>query len=194
VMEYVQGESLSEALRRGPLEPRLAGTMAAELGSALDHAHYHGVVHRDVKPANVLLRDDGVAKLADLGIATAAGQTRITRSDIVLGTAAYMAPEQLDGAEPGPAADVYALAAVCFEALAGRKARSGRTPMEIAHSVATTPPPDVREVAPELPEAAAAALARGMARRPEDRPHSAGELAEALRLGLQRRASERTAA
>jgi eukaryotic-like serine/threonine-protein kinase len=98
VMEYVRGESLSEALRRGPLEPLRAGTMAAELGAALDHAHRTGVVHRDVKPANVLLREDGVTKLADLGIATAAGQTRITRSDIVLGTAAYMAPEQLDGA------------------------------------------------------------------------------------------------
>ena len=186
VMEYVRGESLSEALRRGPLEPRRAGTMAAELGSALDHAHSHGVVHRDVKPANVLLRDDGVTKLADLGIATAAGQTRITRSDMVLGTASYMAPEQLDGAEPGPAADVYALAAVCFEALAGGKARSGRTPLEIAHSIATEPPPDLRDRLPGAPPAAAEILRRGLERDPNARPRSAGELGTGLREALER--------
>ena len=102
VMEYVPGESLAAALRHGPLGPRRVARMARELGAALDHAHAQGVVHRDVKPANVLLRDDAVAKLVDLGIATAADTTRITRSGTVLGTAAYMAPEQLEGREPGP--------------------------------------------------------------------------------------------
>ena len=82
VMEYVEGESLAQALRRGPLEPERVAAMASELGAALDHAHAHGVVHRDVKPANVLLRKDGAAKLADLGIATAADLTRITRTGI----------------------------------------------------------------------------------------------------------------
>jgi tetratricopeptide (TPR) repeat protein len=186
VMEYVRGESLAEALRRGPFAPGRVGAMAAELGAALDHAHRQGVVHRDVKPANVLLREDGVTKLADLGIATAAGQTRITRSDIVLGTAAYMAPEQLDGAEAGPAADVYALAAVCFEALAGRKARSGRTPLEIAHSIATEPPPDIRDQLPGASPAAADLLKRGLARDPEARPRSAGDLGSGLRDALER--------
>jgi serine/threonine-protein kinase len=126
-----------------------------------------------------------VAKLADLGIAVSIDQTRVTRSGIVLGSAAYMAPEQLDGAEIGPAADVYSLATVCFEALAGSKARPGRTPVEIAHSVAVTPPPDVRAHVPGLSEGVADALARGMARDPADRPRTAGrlaaELAEALR-------------
>ena len=102
VMEYVEGESLAQALRRGPLEPERVAAMASELGDALDHAHAHGVVHRDVKPANVLLRKDGATKLADLGIATAADLTRITRSGILLGTAVYMAPEQLDGGRGGP--------------------------------------------------------------------------------------------
>ncbi len=148
--------------------------------------HAHGVVHRDVKPANVLLRHDGAVKLADLGIAVSVDQTRVTRSGTVLGSAAYMAPEQLEGADVGPATDVYALAAVCFEALAGRKARDGRTPVEIAHSVATTPPPDVRELAPGLPAAASRALARGMAREAAERPASAGELAAELRHALAR--------
>jgi serine/threonine-protein kinase len=195
VMEYVEGESLARALLRGPLDPEHVAGIARDLGDALDHAHAQGVVHRDVKPANVLLRDDGVTKLADLGIATAADQTRITRSGTVLGSAAYMAPEQLEGRPVGPEGDVYALATVCFEALSGRRARSGRTPVEIAHRIATADPPDLREHAPGLPAAAAAALARGMGREPGDRQRSAGELAAelagALERGLERRPERR---
>jgi len=186
VMEYVEGESLAKALRRGPLEPERVAAMASELGDALDHAHAHGVVHRDVKPANVLLRKDGAAKLADLGIATAADLTRITRTGILMGTAVYMAPEQLDGGKAGPAADVYALAAVCFEALTGRMARSGRTPMEIASAIATEPPPDLRDHLREAPARAADILQRGLARAPEERPASAGELGSELRSALER--------
>jgi serine/threonine protein kinase len=195
VMEHVDGESLAEALRRGPFPRGRVIQLARELGNALDHVHAQGVVHRDVKPANVLLRHDGAAKLADLGIAVSVDQTRMTRSGTVLGSAAYMAPEQLEGGEIGPPADIYALAAVCFEALAGRKPREGRTPMEIAHSIATGPPPDLREHAPELPEAAEA-LARGMARDPAARPRSAGalaaELASALELGADATAPTRS--
>ena len=135
--------------------------MVRDLGDALDHAHAQGVVHRDVKPGNVLIRQDGVTKLADLGIATASDGTRITRSGTVLGTAAYMAPEQLDGREAGPPADIYALAAIAFEALSGRKPREGRTPMEIAHKIATEGAPDLRDAWPKAPkEAAAGAPAR----------------------------------
>jgi serine/threonine-protein kinase len=191
VMEYVQGESLALALLRGPLEPAHVAGIAEQLGDALDHVHGQGVVHRDVKPGNVLLRDDGVVKLADLGIAVSIDQTRVTQSGVVLGSAAYMAPEQLEGREIGPAADVYALAAVCFEALTGEKARPGRTPVEIAHSVATTPPPDVRSHVPDLPAAAADALTRGMALDPAERPRTAvrlaAELADALRRPPPRR-------
>ena len=185
VMEYVEGEPLSRELRRGPLIPDRVAKMATELGAALDHAHAQGVVHRDVKPGNVLLRVDGVTKLVDLGIATAADDTRITRSGTVLGTAAYMAPEQLEGDDAGPPADVYALAAVCFEALCGERPRSGRTPLEIAHAIATEPPPDLRDPWPSAPAAAAEALRHGMARDPQGRPSSAGELASELKRGLE---------
>ena len=197
VMEYVQGESLAQALLRGPLEPAHVAGIAEQLGDALDHVHGQGVVHRDVKPGNVLLRDDGVVKLADLGIAVSIDQTRVTQSGTVLGSAAYMAPEQLEGRDIGPAADVYALAAVCFEALAGQKARPGRTPVEIAHSVATTPPPDVRAHVPELSAGAADALRRGMALDPDERPRTAvrlaAELADALRRPLPAGADDRAA-
>jgi tetratricopeptide (TPR) repeat protein len=185
VMEYVPGEPLSKALRHGPLGPRRVARMAGELGAALDHAHAQGVVHRDVKPANVLLRDDGVTKLVDLGIATAADGTRITRSGTVLGTAAYMAPEQLEGREPGPAVDVYALAAVCFEALAGRRPREGKTPLEIAHAIASAPPPNLREHWPAASPAVAEVLERGLARDPSERPGSAGELGAELTRALE---------
>jgi eukaryotic-like serine/threonine-protein kinase len=180
VMEYVEGEALSRALRRGPLDPARVVTIVCDVADALDHAHAHGVVHRDVKPGNVLLRHDGVTKLVDLGIATAADQTQITHSGIVLGTAAYMAPEQLEGGKPTPATDVYALAVVAYEALTGMRAREGRTPMEVAHRIATSPPPDLRDVMPDASPTAAAVLTQAMARDPAERPGSAGELADRL--------------
>ena len=166
VMEYVDGETAVAKLRRGPLRPEEVRKIVLDLGDALDHAHAQGVIHRDVKPGNVLIREDGMTKLADLGIATASDGTRITRSGIVLGTAAYMAPEQLDGREIGPPADIYALAAIAFEALSGRKPREGRTPMEIAHRMANDGPPDLSEAWPRAPRAAVDVLKRGHGLRP----------------------------
>src|ERR671910_175323 len=192
VMEYVEGEPLSRMLRRGPLRPEEVSAMARDLGDALDHAHAQGIVHRDVKPSNVLIREDGLTKLADLGIATASDGTKITRSGTVLGTAAYMAPEQLDGRGAGPAADVYALAAVSFEALSGKRPREGRTPMEIAHRIATEGAPDLRDVWPTAPKAAARALQHAMAREPKDRPASAGEFARELCEALEEPPREKT--
>ena len=184
VMEYVDGRTLKDALAEAPLEEEMAMSVICDVAAGLDHAHAEGVVHRDVKPANILIRADGVAKLADLGIATAAESTRITRSGIVLGTAVYMAPEQLEGEEAGSAADVYSLAAVAFEALSGKKAREGSSPLEIAHRAATGPPPDLLEAWPDAPPAAAQALARGMTRDPRERQASAGDLASDLRDAL----------
>jgi serine/threonine protein kinase len=184
VMELVKGETLADALRRGPLPTAQTLAVIGDVAGGLDHAHSHGVVHRDIKPANVLLREDGVTKLTDLGIATAADHTRITSSGTVLGTAAYMAPEQLEGGEAGPAVDVYALAVIAFEALSGRRARQGRTPLEIAHELANDGPPDLQEVWSEAPPEAARVLCRGMARDPGDRPATAGELARELESSL----------
>src|SRR5215207_1159213 len=192
VIEYVEGEPLSRMLRRGPLRPEEVSAMVRDLGDALDHAHAQGIVHRDVKPSNVLIREDGLTKLADLGIATASDGTKITRSGTVLGTAAYMAPEQLDGRAAGPAADVYALAAVSFEALSGKRPREGRTPMEIAHRIATEGAPDLRDVWPTAPKAAARALQHAMAREPKDRPASAGEFARELCEALEEPPREKT--
>src|SRR4051795_2480075 len=167
VMEYVPGHTLRDEIARGPMAPDRALDVLAALASALDHAHDAGVVHRDIKPANVLIDDThGAVKLADLGIATAAERTRITASGNVLGTAAYMAPERLDGLAGGPGVDIYALAAMAFEMLSGRKAVDGATPLEIARRVATAPPPDLREVVHDAPPVAADVLARGLAKDP----------------------------
>jgi len=192
VMEYVDGTTLQGAIMRGSLPPERVVEVVRDVAAGLDHAHAHGIVHRDVKPANILLRRDGVAKLADLGIATAAERTSITRSDIVLGTASYMAPEQLAGERAGPAADVYALAAVAYEALCGQKARTGKTPVEVAHEIVNGAPPDLREARPEAPRGAAALLARGMDRDPQRRPGSAGEFAAGLERALAAWPAERS--
>lgn len=185
VMEYVEGGTLQEALRRGPLALGQALDVVGSVAAALDHAHAHRVVHRDVKPANVLLGPRGTVKLADLGIATVTGGTMLTTEGTVLGTASYMAPEQLDGRRAGPEADVYALAAVAFEALSGLPARTGGSPIEIAHRVTHDPPPDLRTAWADAPVAVAALLSRGMAHDPEARPASAVTLAGDLRACLE---------
>lgn len=185
VMEYVDGPTLAQALREGALEPERALEVLGGVAEGLDYAHSQGIVHRDVKPANVLLSEGAPAKLADLGIAFAVERaTHITRTGTVLGTASYMAPEQLEGRDIGPAVDVYALGAVAFEALAGRKARPGSSPMEIATRVATEPAPDLREAWPEAPAGAAEVLSAAMAADPAQRPGSASELVERLSTGL----------
>ncbi len=185
VMEYVDGPTLAQALGEGALAPERALEVLGGVADALDYAHSQGIVHRDVKPANVLLGEGAPAKLADLGIAFAVERaTHITRTGTVLGTASYMAPEQLEGRDVGPAVDVYALGAVAFEALAGRKARPGSSPMEIATRVATEPPPDLREVWPEAPAGVAEVLSAAMAADPAERPRSASELVERLSAEL----------
>jgi serine/threonine-protein kinase len=181
VMEYVEGETLADVVKRGPLPPDRALAVLKPVADALDHAHAAGVVHRDVKPANVLVGAGGVVKLSDLGIATSDEVTQITRTGGTVGTAAYMAPEQF---EPGPvtrAVDVYALGAVAYEVLTGRRAFSDVTPPQLfARLREDAPPPDLAKARPDLPEAAARAVARGMASRAEDRPSSACELVTEL--------------
>ena len=195
VMEYVDGETLGDLLARGPVDPRRAVAIVRAVAEALEHAHANGIVHRDIKPGNVLLAKDGSVKLADLGIAKAVERTEITGTGTVLGTPAYMAPEQLEGGKIGPAVDVYALATMAFEMLAGRKARKGRTPVEIAHQVVNERPPDVKDVNASVPRAAADAICAGMAKDPADRPSSATAFADQLEksLGGATRPTERVA-
>jgi serine/threonine-protein kinase len=184
VMEYVEGETLRDAIERGPLAPGRAVEVLRGVANALDYAHGEGIVHRDVKPANVLLGRDGRVKLADLGIATAVEGTRITMSGTVLGTAAYMAPEQLEGHKPGPASDIYSLAVLAWESLSGERAYDGRSPIEIAHRKAAEPPPSLAAVRPEAPAAAVALLERAMGPDMASRPQSATAFVDELERAL----------
>jgi serine/threonine-protein kinase len=186
VMEYVEGETLGDLLARGRVEPKRAAAIVRAVADALEHAHANGIVHRDIKPGNVLLGKDGTVKLADLGIAKAVERTEITGTGTVLGTPAYMAPEQLEGRDIGPAVDVYALATIAFEMLTGRKARKGRTAVEIAHQVVNEEPPDASAENPGLPRATAEAVRVGMAKDPAERPRSAAALADRLEQSLGR--------
>jgi serine/threonine-protein kinase len=186
VMEYVAGETLRQRLdRRGQLPPEEALPILEGVAAGLDAVHARGVVHRDVKPGNVLLGSDGSVKLADLGIASAPDRTRITTAGSVLGSIGYMAPEQLEGGPATPALDIYALAAVAFEVLSGRRAYPQTNPVAAAQAIAADPPPDLREAWSAAPPAAASVLARGMARDPHARPRSATALTTELRRALE---------
>jgi predicted Ser/Thr protein kinase/tetratricopeptide (TPR) repeat protein len=184
VMEYVEGENLAQLMARERVPAEQAVAVVKAVAGALDHAHQAGVVHRDVKPANILVSPDGKVKVVDLGIATATERTRITTAGTVLGTPSYMAPEQLEGGEITKAVDIYALATVAYELLSGSKARQGRTPVEIAHQIASEPSPDLREAWSEAPAGAADALRRAMSRAPGERHPSAGQLARDLERAL----------
>jgi eukaryotic-like serine/threonine-protein kinase len=185
VMEYVEGETLRERLaREGRLAPSDALPLLASVAAGLDAIHGAGIVHRDVKPSNILLGEDGAVKVADLGVASVPDRTQITTSGSIIGSLNYMAPEQLEPGPVTPALDVYALSAVAFEVLSGTKAREASNPLALAHVIATKPPPRLGDVWPEAPRAVTELLQRGMSREPRDRPRSAGDLVAGLEAGF----------
>jgi serine/threonine-protein kinase len=185
VMECVDGETLAEVLaRRGRLPPDEAVVLALQACAGLQHAHEAGLVHRDVKPRNLLLRSDGTLKLVDFGIARAAEETRLTQAGTVLGTAAYLSPEQAAGEEVTAAADVYSLGAVLYELLTGRTPYTFETLAELAHRQSTEPIEPMGELARGVPAALEDVVMRCLARNPSYRPASAAELADQLRAAL----------
>jgi hypothetical protein len=195
VMEYVPGETLRDLLtRQGRLSTGDVLRILEGVAAGLEAIHALGIVHRDVKPSNILLGTDGAVKVADLGIASVPDRTRITTSGSVLGSLSYMAPEQLEDAPATPAIDVYALAAMTFELLSGTKARAEANPVALAHAISTQSPPSLVTAWPDAPPAAADLLDRAMARDPHDRPRSAGEFVGRLRAALEPQATERHAA
>jgi serine/threonine protein kinase len=184
VMEYVDGQSCAEILReRSRLEPGEAVDILAQSCRGLDYAHRNGVVHRDVKPGNLLLSADGMIKLADFGIAKAAEQSDITKVGSVLGTAAYLSPEQARGEPAGPASDLYALGVVAYQLMAGRLPYDAASLTDLARQQ-STPPPRLDDLVPGVPASLAAAVQRALAGDPEQRYADAGEMERALQQGL----------
>ena len=182
VMEYVHGSSLRDLLR---LHGRLPWSDVVRIGrqaaAALAEAHHQGVVHCDIKPENILVDHHGVVKVTDFGVAEAVTRT-MTADDAreILGTAAYLAPEVLEGSAPTPASDVYGLALTLYEAAAGRLPFQGPTPAAVAVQRLSTPPAPLRTFVPSAPPELESVLARALAREPEHRYPTGAELATAL--------------
>ena len=174
VTAYVSGGTLSDRIARGPLPVDEVDTLLRQIAPALDYAHRQGVVHRDIKPANILITAEGYPLLADFGIAKLAeGDARLTATGGLIGTPAYMAPEQVQGLPVGPPADIYSLGVVVFEMLSGRQPYTAETPMQVLVKHMAEPVPALSTAAVGLPPALDAVLARALAKSAEQRYPSA---------------------
>ena len=173
VMELVAGETLAERIcREGRLEPGEAARIAGEIAAALEVAHEAGVVHRDIKPGNVMLTNQGEVKVLDFGIAAASGHD-LTATGITIGTAAYLSPEQAAGDRATPASDIYSLGVVLYEMLAGRPPFTGESPVAVAAAHVSQEAPSIVEEVPEVPLHLALAVEKALAKDPARRPRSA---------------------
>ncbi|YCK35640.1 protein kinase domain-containing protein [Actinomadura sp. ATCC 39365] len=181
VMEYVRGESLDRVLRRGPLGAHEAMRLVAEVGDALAAAHAQGIVHRDVKPANLMVRPDGQVALTDFGVAHSGSAGHLTATGTMLGSAAYCAPEMAAGNEVTPAVDVYALGVVAYECLTGRLPYQGDTPVQIIFKHLNAPVP---EPPADLPPAVRQVVTRALQKDPAQRWSSASDMARAARASV----------
>lgn len=181
VMEYVEGETLADLLhRRGRVPPAEAVELVVQVCAGLHHAHGAGLVHRDIKPQNLLLRRDGTVKIADFGIARSAHATKLTEIGSILGTAAYLAPEQAVGETVTPAADLYSVGVVLYQLLTGQTPYTAETLGQLLLLRQEQPIRPVRDVVGTVPTALEDVIMRCLARMPEYRPSSALALAEAL--------------
>jgi eukaryotic-like serine/threonine-protein kinase len=179
-MALVRGTTLErEIAQHGGLDPARALEVVRTVATALDHAHARGMVHRDVKPANILIDGSGGAFLTDFGLAKVSGGARLTRTGMWVGTLDYIAPEQLLARGVGPAADLYALAAVAYEALAGRPPFVRQTPGDLVQAHLSDTPRPLASLRPSL-GAADPAVMRGLAKAPADRFGSGAAFAHAL--------------
>jgi eukaryotic-like serine/threonine-protein kinase len=184
VMEYLGGGSIAERLRDGPVPMSQALRWLDEAASALDAAHAHGIVHRDVKPANLLLDRSDRVHVADFGIASAAGLDSMTVTGTVLGTAGYLSPEQANGQRATPASDRYALAVVAYELLTGRRPFESESPTAEAAAHVHAAVPSVCERGPDLPCELDPVFERALAKHPRDRYPTSAEFAGDLRRAL----------
>jgi eukaryotic-like serine/threonine-protein kinase len=182
VMEYVSEGTVADRIRNGPIERAQATTWLRQAAAAVDAAHARGIVHRDVKPANLLVAEDGAIRVSDFGIARAAGHDTLTLAGTVLGSSGYMAPEQARGEPSTPATDRYALACIAFELLTGSRPFARESVAAEAAAHANEPPPSA--AARGLPSHVDRVFARGLAKRPDERYPTCGAFVADLRDAL----------
>jgi eukaryotic-like serine/threonine-protein kinase len=182
VMEYLRGGSIEDVLKESGAQPvPRALDWLRQAAAALDHAHTHNVVHRDVKPANLLLSEDGRVQVADFGVASAAGLDSLTQTGTIIGTAGYLSPEQAEGKRATSASDRYSLGVVGFELLAGRRPFERRDAASEAAAHAHMPVPDISAINAELPPGMDAVFERALAKDPAVRFQTCAEFVAALR-------------
>ena len=179
VTELVEGETLADRLRRGPMPPEEAVAVAVDVCRALEAAHARGLIHRDVKPGNVMLLPDGRVKVVDFGIARAAGSDTLTGTGVVLGSTAYLAPEQASGQPVDERADLYALGCVLYEMVTGAVPFSADTPVATMYRHVNEDPPPPSSILP-VPPALDAIVMRCLEKDPRRRFRSAADLEQAL--------------
>lgn len=181
VMELVEGGTLRELLReRGPMPPHAAAAVLAPICRGLAVAHAAGLVHRDVKPENVLISDDGEVKIADFGLVRAVAEAKITSTSVILGTAAYLSPEQVGSGDSDPRSDVYAVGVLTYELLTGRTPFTGDTALSVAYQRMDNDVPPPSAAIAGVPAQFDALVRRATARDPGARFTDAGELGDAL--------------
>jgi serine/threonine protein kinase len=180
-MRLIEGRDLDKVLNEGPLEPKRAVRIIEQVATALHAAHKVGLVHRDVKPSNILLDEDDFAYLIDFGIARGADQTSLTSAGNVIGSWHYMAPERMEAHEADARADIYALTCVLYECLTGKPPFPGDTLESQVVGHLSTPPPRPSITEPEVPAAFDAVVTKGMAKDPEQRYPTTNDLARAAR-------------
>lgn len=193
VMEYVAGRTLREILKTDAINPTRAAEIAAEAAGALGFAHERGIVHRDIKPGNIMIADDGRVKVCDFGIARAANAENVTQTAAVFGTAAYVAPEQAQGQKVDGRTDLYALGCVLFEMLTGRQPYIGDSPVALAYKHVSEAPPMPRSLNPEIPEGLEHVVLKAMEKDPDERYANGKDFAQDLRLAAEGAAVSATA-
>jgi serine/threonine protein kinase len=189
VMAYIEGGSLGGRIKRGRMDPLMIGETLRQVASALDYAHRQGVIHRDIKPDNILLDKEGFALLADFGIVKLAEDVsnRLTVTGGMVGTPAYMAPEQGSGAPITPSADLYSLGVVVYEMLTGRQPYSADTPMQVVIKHMTEPVPSLRTLDPGFSPDLDGVMQRALSKNPEVRYPTATAFAEDFNRAIQGR-------